>query len=202
MSIHRYRFVGIAQNFQIQRQLPAVSVVTIGDFGPELQADFNLSDDSGLDDLTEYLSFRGWAFLETDPTTPLPGTGTILAWGNNSVGGTTSTRYLDPWGAQNQIAGTDGTTNPRHVAVRAGTIRNLFARHGNPDGNGNDITYTVRVDGVPTALTVTLASDGSQVSNSSVSVGVIKGATIDVAITKAAGIGNSPDGVTVQAEFA
>jgi hypothetical protein len=124
-----------------------------------------------------------------------------MAWGNNSVGGTTSTRYLDPWGAQNQIAGTDGTTNPRHVAVRAGTLRNLYARHGNPDGNGNDIVYTVRVNGIATALTVTLASTGSQASDTVNSVAVVAGDNVDVEITKAAGIGNSPDGVTVQAEY-
>jgi hypothetical protein len=45
-------------------------------------------------------------------------TGGIIAWGNQSVGGTTANRYMDPWGAQNQIAGTDGTTNARHVAPR------------------------------------------------------------------------------------
>jgi hypothetical protein len=125
-----------------------------------------------------------------------------LAWGNESIGGTTTPRYPDPWGAQNQIAGTDGTTNARHVAPRDGTLRNLYVRHGNPDGNGNNVTYTVRVNGVNTTLTVTMASTDSQASDLVNSVAVLAGQTVDVVVTKGANIGNSPDGITIQAEFA
>jgi hypothetical protein len=132
---------------------------------------------------------------------PAAKTAAMIAWGNNSVGGTIANRYMDPWGAQNQIAGTDGTTNPRHVAVRDGFLRYLYVRHGNPDGNGNDITYTVRVNGVATSLTVTLASTGTQASNLVDVVVLAEGDNIDVEITKLAGIGNSPDGVTLQCEF-
>ena len=128
--------------------------------------------------------------------------GAVLAWGNQSVGGTTANRYMDPWGAQNQIAGTDGTTNARHVAPRDGTLRNMFVRHGNPDGNGNTIDYTVRVNGVATSLTVSLASTGSQASDTANTASVTQGDNIDLIVTKAAGIGNSPDGVTVTVEYA
>lgn len=127
--------------------------------------------------------------------------GALIAWGNESVGGTTASRFLDPWGAQNQIAGTDGTTNARHVAPRPGSISHMYVRHGNPDGNGNDVTYTLRVNGVASALAVTLASTDSQASETATSVAVAEGDNIDVEVTKAANIGNSPDGVTVQCTF-
>lgn len=85
---------------------------------------------------------------------------------------------------------------------RDGTIRNMYVRHGNPDGNGNDITYTMRLNGVATSLTVTIASTGSQASDVSNTVSVTAGDNVDLEITKAANIGNSPDGVTVTAEYA
>lgn len=138
-----------------------------------------------------------WNFMGPNSTTAA-----MIAWGNNSVGGTVALRYLDPWGAQNQIAATEGVTNPRHVAVRDGFLRFLYIRHGNPDGNGNDITYTVRVNSVNTTLLVTLPSTGSQASNLVDVVALSAGDTIDVMISKpGGGIGNSPDGVTVQCEF-
>ncbi len=129
------------------------------------------------------------------------GSSPLLAWGNNSVGGTTTPRYMDPWGAQNQIAGTDGVENPRTVATRDGSISSLFVRQGNPSGNGNDITYTIRVNGVATAVTVTMASTDSQASDTANSVAVSEGDTVDIEITKAGNIGNSPDGVSAQVSF-
>lgn len=129
------------------------------------------------------------------------GNSPILAWGNRSIGGTTTTRYLDPWGDFADIAPTNGTTNARIVATRIGALRNLYVRHGNPDGNGNDITYTVRINGAPTVLTVTMASTDSQASDTTNSVAVSEGDTIDIEITKAASVGNPPDGVTAQVLF-
>lgn len=137
-----------------------------------------------------------WGFMG-----PRADSAAVLAWGNASVGGTTADRFMDPWGAQNQIAGTDGLTQPRHVAVRDGVLRNLFVRHGNPDGNGSNITYTVRVNGAPTPLSVTLPSTQDQESNLAIEVPVVRGVNIGLIVTKVSGIGNSPDGVTVQCEF-
>lgn len=127
--------------------------------------------------------------------------GSVLAWGNQSVGGTKADRFMDPWGAQNQIAGTDGTTNARIVAPRSGTLRNFYVRQDG-DGNGNNIVYTIRVNGAPTSIAITMASTDTQASDLSNTASVSAGDTIDVIITKAAGIGNSPDAVTAQVEFA
>jgi hypothetical protein len=78
----------------------------------------------------------------------------------------------------------------------------MYVRHGNPDGNGNDITYTIRVNGSATSVTVTLASTASQDSDLTNTAAVVGGDNIDLEITKGAGIGNSPDGVTVTVEYA
>ncbi len=129
------------------------------------------------------------------------GNSAILAWGNRTVSGTATTRYLDPWGDFGDVATTNGTTNARIVATRNGTLRNLYVRHGNPDGNGNDIAYTVRVNGVPTSLTVTMASTDSQASDITNSVAVSEGDNIDIEVTKAASVGNAPDAVTAQVLF-
>jgi len=137
-----------------------------------------------------------WGFMG-----PRADSAAVLAWGNASVGGTTADRFMDPWGAQNQIAGTDGLTQPRHVAVRDGVLRNLFVRHGNPDGNGSNITYTVRVNGAATPLTVTLPSTQDQASNLVIEVPVVRGVNIGLIVTKTSNVGNSPDGITVQCEF-
>jgi hypothetical protein len=109
---------------------------------------------------------------------------------------------MDPWGAQNQIAGTDGTTNARHVAPRDGTLQNMYVRHGNPDGNGNNITYTIRINETTTSVTVTMASTDSQASDLTNTAAVTAGDNIDLEVTKTTNIGNSPDGITVTVEYA
>ncbi len=208
MTIYRYRLRGPSVSDIAQRIRTDFSA-TLGPVGPEVERDVDLTGPTGAtavaaakEDLDEYMDFTGWDFLSTAPTTPVTGVGSVVGWGNQSVGGTTADRFMDPWGAQNQIAGTDGTTNARTVIPRAGTISNFYVRHGNPDGNGNDIVYTVRINGVSTALTVTLASTGSQASDTVNSVAVAAGDNVDVVVEKAANVGNSPDSITAQMEFA
>ncbi len=208
MTIYRYTLRGPSVP-QIQRRIRTDFSSTLGPIGPVEVRDVELTGPTGAtaiaaskEDLDEYMSLMGWDFLSTDPTLPVPGNGSMLAWGNQSVGGTIALRYLDPWGAQNQIAGTDGTTNARTVVTRGGTIGRLYVRHGNPDGNGNDVTYTVRVNGVTTAIAVTLASTDGQASNLVDNVVVVTGDNVDIEISKpGGGIGNSPDGVTAQVGF-
>ena len=67
---------------------------------------------------------------------------------------------------------------------------------------GATITYTLRVNGVATALTVGMlatAVDGSDLANS---VAVAAGNLIDVEVTKSAAITTSPDDIVATMEFA
>jgi hypothetical protein len=85
---------------------------------------------------------------------------------------------------------------------RAGTVRNLRIRHNITAGNGNLIVYTVRINGVATALTVSLAStvsDGSDLVNSVV---VASGDLIDIEVTKALDVVVSPTFIAAALELA
>lgn len=122
----------------------------------------------------------------------------VLLFGAGQVGSTTTTRYLYP-GYDDDLA---QTVSMQMVAPYAGTLRDFYVRHNSADGNGNSIVYTVRVGPpagpmVATAITVSLATgaigQGSDLANS---VAVAAGDIIDIEVTKAASVGNSPDDIT------
>jgi hypothetical protein len=126
--------------------------------------------------------------------------GAILVWGNNSVSPTTSTRYL--------TSGYDDVLAPVIAGIvqfrlaRAGTIRNLRVRHNVTAGNGNLISYTVRINNVVTLLSVSMAStaaDGSDLVNSVV---VAAGDLIDIEVTKGLDIVTSPTFIAADLELA
>jgi hypothetical protein len=122
--------------------------------------------------------------------------GTMI-WGNSGLTATTTTRYLTP-GYTDSIA---KTTAIQIRAPRAGTLQNFYMRHTAGGGNGNNIVYTIRKNGVATALTITMAStanDGSDLANT---VSVAKGDLLDIEVTKAAGIAGSPTDVVGTVEF-
>lgn len=131
------------------------------------------------------------------PTVAPPGGGSaVFLWGNGSVGTSATDRFLTP-GYQDALAPVV-TSIVQFRTLSAGTLMNLRVRHNQPDGNGNDIVYTVRVNGVPTAIQVTLASnanDGSDLVNSQI---VAAGVLVDIIVTKAAGIVASPAGVVAE----
>ena len=120
----------------------------------------------------------------------------ILAFGANNVATTTTTRFLWPW-YQDSLA---PTTPTQFRVPRACTLRNLRVHHSVTAGNGNNIVYTVRKNGVTTALTCTLAStaaDGSDLANT---VAFAAGDLIDIVVTKGTAIGTSPTGITASLE--
>ena len=121
-----------------------------------------------------------------------------LLWGNGNVAATTTTRYLEPGYDASQAPPAPVQIN----AVRDGVIRNLFIRQNSPAGNGSPIVYTLRVNGVPTGLTVTVNSDVVAGSNLSVEVGVLQGDLLDIEVTKAGSVGSSPSDIVATAEFA
>ena len=76
----------------------------------------------------------------------------------------------------------------------------MIIRHNNPQGNGDDIVYTLRINGVDSALTVTLASTGTSAS-ATATVLIQAGDRVVIAATKATNINNSPDDITCLLEF-
>lgn len=121
----------------------------------------------------------------------------ILAWGNNSVASTTASRFLDPWYSDTLAP----VAAVQWRSPRSGTAKNMRVRHNVTAGNGNDIVYTLRVNGVASALTVTLAStatDGSDLVNT---VPIAAGDLLDIIVTKAAGIAASPTNITAVMEM-
>jgi hypothetical protein len=119
----------------------------------------------------------------------------FLHWGDNSVSGTTTTRYMYP--------GYDALASPTVIQYRvpaACRLRNLYVRHNIPAGNGLSIVYTVRVNNIATALAVSLAStsaDGSDLVNT---ISLVAGDLIDIEVTKAASVGTSPSDIVASLE--
>lgn len=121
------------------------------------------------------------------------------------------------WGAGNIASGADvrrllmgffdgliPTTSPRgHRATRAGTYSHLHARHNTNSGNGASVVYALFVNGVVTALAVTLATGAvGGASNVANSVTIAEGDLIEMVATKALAIGSGSLDVYVSARFA
>jgi hypothetical protein len=119
-----------------------------------------------------------------------------LQWGNNSISSTTSTRYLTP-GYQDAIA---PTTVVQFRLPFACTLKNLRIRQVGA-GNGNNVVFTLRLNGAGTALAVTLASTGTDGGPDTDSVSGAAGDLIDIEVTKAASVGTSPSDVTAIVEM-
>jgi hypothetical protein len=124
------------------------------------------------------------------------GGGGLLFFGNGAVGATNTTRYLEP--------GFDSTLAPTTpVALRIpsdGTLRRMYIDHGTPAGNGELIVYTIRVNGVATALSVSIPSTSPTGANTVDTVAVAAGDRIDLEVTKAQSINSSPDDITATLE--
>jgi hypothetical protein len=113
----------------------------------------------------------------------------VLAFGDGNIGAAADTRFLGPWfGGQGEVA---STSIIEVVMPRAGVLRNLFVRHNAATGNGNSVVYTVMLNGVATALTVTLATGAIGTASDLINtVTVAQGDRIALRAVKAAAIGN------------
>jgi hypothetical protein len=105
---------------------------------------------------------------------------------------TTTTRYLYP----NYQTANASTTVVQMRVPMSGTLKNLYL-HQTGAGNGNTIVYTVRKNGVATALKVTIASTGTNGSDTVNSVAVTAGDLVDIEVTKALAIVMSPSDIVV-----
>ena len=118
---------------------------------------------------------------------PLPFS--ILTWGNASISPVADTRYLAP-GHGDGIA--DGNPMSSYRLPRNAVAQAMYVRHNASAGNGNPVVYMLCKDGVPTALTATLATGaiGNAVDFTH-KVLLETGDRIDLIAIKAATIGNS-----------
>ena len=122
----------------------------------------------------------------------------VLHWGDNSVASSTATRYLDP-GFEARTA----PLSPIQVrAPRTGTIQNMYVVHNSPGGTGATITYTLRVAGVASALSVGLASTATSGADTVSTVAVTAGDLLDIEVTKVAAAGGGQRQPVVSVEFA
>lgn len=120
----------------------------------------------------------------------------VLMWGNASVANTTTTRYLTPnW--SDSIA---PTVPVQFRMATGGLVENLRVRHNMPAGNGGNIIYTVRKNGVPMPLAVTLASNVQDGIDSQHSFTAVAGDLLDIQVTKTSSIGTSPSNIAVTLE--
>jgi hypothetical protein len=150
-----------------------------------------------VEDLTQ------WTWDEDDDMWRMTGgatsAGAPITWGAGDIAKTTTTRYLFP-GYDDDLAQTDII---QWRVPRNGTVRNLRVRCNAVGAAATNLTYTLRVNGVGTALAVTMAASSADGSNLANSVVVSAGDLVDIEVTKAAVlVGAKPYDIVASVEFA
>jgi len=123
--------------------------------------------------------------------------GFVINFGNNGISSSSATRYLVPYCSPTYQ--TAPTLRIEGVVDFDLDVFSMTAFHDIPQGNGNDITYTLEKNGVPVALSVTLASTG-EIAQSAILATPIsynRGDKFSMEVTKSVPIGASPDGILV-----
>jgi hypothetical protein len=98
--------------------------------------------------------------------------------------------------------GLASTTDTRRLRVtRAGTLKNMFVMQNGPSTSANNVVYTLLVNGVATALTVTIAGNVATGSDTTHTVAVAQGDQLTIQITKAVAVSPAITNVLVTVEF-
>ncbi len=109
-----------------------------------------------------------------------------------------TTTYLWP-GFSAQAA---TTSQKQFAAYRSGELTGFSVKHTVALGNGSSITYTVQVNAIDTAITVTVASNSTtavfDISNTAT---ISQGDLISIKATKVSGIGTSPTDIFASLGF-
>ena len=121
----------------------------------------------------------------------------ILGWGAGKVGSSTTVRFLYPWYSESVAEVVESGIS----SSKNGELQHLRIRHIIPAGNGEIITYTLRVAGVDTGLSVDLASDQPYGEDISTIVSVSQGDLLSIKIEKALGIGASPRNIVATVDL-
>jgi hypothetical protein len=125
--------------------------------------------------------------------------GSMLIWGVDNVGSASDTRFIPP-GRANGLATTSSVY--QFAMARAGTLRNLYVRHNSAGGNGNNVVYTVMVNGVATLITATKATGAiGTVSDLVNGFAAAQGDLVAIRATKAVAVGGGNIDVQVSLEL-
>jgi hypothetical protein len=126
--------------------------------------------------------------LNNSPPAGANGAASLLSWASLNYGNSTSARYLH---SDYQSAAADASEIvSQNVVVGAGTLRNMFVG-GDVALGAASVTYTLRINGVDTVLTVTLAPGSQLGSDTTHSVGAVAGDAVSVkTVTSAASSSN------------
>lgn len=140
--------------------------------------------------IADELTTSGWTTLKNAST---------LCWGNLNVQSGTTTRYLDLWfNGQSQAGSSDEAS--RFYVEKGGYLTNFRVTQIG-DGNGNFVTYTLRLNGNLTTGIVSLASTASTAGQANVKIYVSRGDYVDVEVTKGSSVGSSPKEVKFACSF-
>ncbi len=122
--------------------------------------------------------------------------GSFLAWGNASLA-LIAVQNLSPYYSDTVASGF-----VQHiVSPMTGVIDRMYIRQDAPFGNGNNLVYSLRVNGNPQMLQ-SIASTATQASNLVDSAAVTQGDLLDMQVSGANNLGGSaPGGVAVTFRF-
>lgn len=123
-------------------------------------------------------------------------------WGSEDVGTSTTTRYLDP-GYSDHLARSSLTAGPRWQAPRAGTLQSLYVNIGAVSTDTDPVVYTVLVNGVAPAGTLTVSINGNVATGTDLinSVVVAAGDFVDVQVSKALSVSPAINEIIATMEF-
>lgn len=178
--------------------VPFAPVLSMGAINDDNSDDLTVEDEGIVVGVRPILNFIGPTVTAVDDPgnnrvnvtiTASASAAPFATWGNANVAASADTRFCCP-GRDNSLPAL--TTDVMGIPVtKAGTLRNLIVRHNTAAGNGNNVVYTVYVNGVATAITVTLATAAvGQATDVTHTVAVVVGDRVSLARANASAIGS------------
>lgn len=113
-----------------------------------------------------------------------------LAFGSQNIQASTVTRYLQPVGDYSSAAAE--TVEVGYTVQASGTLKRLQIVIDSGAGNGNAVDYTVNVNGLPTALTLSIPSTSAGTFSILADVAIADGDVVSLEVAKALAIGATP----------
>jgi len=132
---------------------------------------------------------------------PLPGVRpkTILCYGGN-VGAAASS--MARWGLGTEVPTVVDSNGGRIEILSAGRLKKLRVRRINTPGVGTSVVYTVRINGVNSTITCTMANGPTTATDLVNSAGVVPGDVVEINVAVGGGApANDQTIVSLEQEF-